>query len=572
MTDVWSYFLEFKGEQFELDGDDLTVGRSRTCDVSIKDPSVSRRHVCLATAGGKVRLTDLGSSNGTFINGERIEGEGELGDGDTLGLGDADVQVRIRSRAGFETIRMPQMPSAAGAIPQVGEATSILQKESMRLAKETLGNDLEDSQGPAPATPPAAGSHLIPPAPSAPEPAPPATFAGPPRPLPADEPPTAAVEPLAPSFEPPPAPEETSFAGLDDGSTDFDAPGEADMPSFALPDEEPDLVAPSPLENPRATIELPTIPSTETEAAVGFEEPAAPQGLEAAPPELPRLELADPPPAPVPPTPEASPPTFQPPSPAAAAPELPAVAPEPPAVAPEPPAATPEPPLAAPEPPAVVPEPLVKPLPTGPASMATSDNVGDRTDVRQPAPPADSEEERSGEMLPSLDGFDTTLGPGTPIPESMLRAQESMAKVREESQSEEPLPKPYEQPIQVPPMAGFGPRLLATLLDDVWVLALSAGAWISLQEVGAAVAGGVSFLVILTGWAIWGTTPGKRLLGLYICTEDGQAGLGMARSLLRLVGYLVSILSLGVGFLMILSSSRRGLHDRIAGTYVRRFK
>lgn len=78
-------------------------------------------------------------------------------------------------------------------------------------------------------------------------------------------------------------------------------------------------------------------------------------------------------------------------------------------------------------------------------------------------------------------------------------------------------------------------------------------------------------LVVLAGWSVWGTTPGKRVLGLYVCTEDGQAGLSIARAMLRLGGYLASTLLVGIGFLMALSSSKRALHDRIAGTYVRRY-
>ncbi|MEE8524743.1 MAG: FHA domain-containing protein [Thermoanaerobaculia bacterium] len=517
MTDVWSYFLEFKDERFELDGDDLTVGRSRTCAVSIKDPSVSRQHVRLGTGAGKVRLTDLGSSNGTFINGERIQGGGELGDGDTLGLGDADIQVRITRKAGFETVRMPRLPAEGGQLPQFGEATGILQKESMRLAKEALGDDLDGSQGlaaqPVLVDPAEAGSHMAPPAPAA-APTPAATLAVPSPPAP-------------PAAGTPAVGEELSFAGVTDEPPDFDLPAAGEEPSFAPPGDELAFEAPgveSPLstqvfstpaspgqlrESPKVTIELPTLPPPLSDGAARIADRAGepgPESIELAPPDLPPLEL--------------------------------------------------------PEPPVVEPAPVTDVrAPASPPAEALPAGGGE-------APPAPK---RSGdELLPSLDGFDTTLGPGSPIPESMLRAQENMAKVRAEIQ--EPLPKLYEQPIQVPPLAGFWVRLVAVLLDDLWMLALSAAGWLGLQELGAAVAGAVSLLVILSGWAIWGTTPGKRLLGLYVCTADGQAGLGVARAVLRLFGYLVSALLLGIGFLMILSSSKRGLHDRIAATYVRRFK
>ncbi len=189
-------------------------------------------------------------------------------------------------------------------------------------------------------------------------------------------------------------------------------------------------------------------------------------------------------------------------------------------------------------------------------------------DIRQqPLPPPSG---GMGEILPSLDGFDTTLGPGVEVPESMQRARENVAKAQEtESES---LADLYSRPIQLPPVAGFWVRALALLADGVWVGLLELAGWHYLKLPGLALAGAVGLLVILAGWSVWGTSPGKRLLRLYVCTADGQAGLGLPRTLLRLVGYLLSGLLLGIGFLMALSSSRQALHDRLAGTTVRRFR
>ena len=99
MSEGWTYYLDFKSQTFELKGEQ-TVGRSRTCDISVSDPSISRRHVVLTTSDGKILLKDLGSSNGTFINGDRVQDHGELRDGDALGLGDADLKIRVVSQNG----------------------------------------------------------------------------------------------------------------------------------------------------------------------------------------------------------------------------------------------------------------------------------------------------------------------------------------------------------------------------------------------------------------------------------------------------------------------------------------
>ncbi len=96
MSEGWSYRLKYGERTIDLRSDKLTVGRSRRCDIAIDDPSVSRKHVFLTFHEGKIHLQDLGSSNGTFVNGERVTTDAELYDGDALRLGDAEVSVEIR--------------------------------------------------------------------------------------------------------------------------------------------------------------------------------------------------------------------------------------------------------------------------------------------------------------------------------------------------------------------------------------------------------------------------------------------------------------------------------------------
>lgn len=96
MSDGWSYSLKYDGGRVELPIGHSVLGRSRSCDVSITGASVSRRHLDLTAADGKVALIDLSSSNGTLLNGEPIVEDCRADDGDLLQLGDIELLVEIR--------------------------------------------------------------------------------------------------------------------------------------------------------------------------------------------------------------------------------------------------------------------------------------------------------------------------------------------------------------------------------------------------------------------------------------------------------------------------------------------
>lgn len=72
------------------------VGRSPQCDIVLPDPSVSRSHALLDVHGGKLFVQDAGSTNGTFVNGERVESRA-LKAGDTVAFGKTSMRVRPAS-------------------------------------------------------------------------------------------------------------------------------------------------------------------------------------------------------------------------------------------------------------------------------------------------------------------------------------------------------------------------------------------------------------------------------------------------------------------------------------------
>jgi len=79
------------GQTFELSKPVVVIGREAGNDIVLEDPQVSRRHARLTQQGDSYVVEDLGSTNGSFINGHRVMGSTPLNPGDKLGLGDTVV-------------------------------------------------------------------------------------------------------------------------------------------------------------------------------------------------------------------------------------------------------------------------------------------------------------------------------------------------------------------------------------------------------------------------------------------------------------------------------------------------
>jgi PAS domain S-box-containing protein len=76
------------GRTFKINGEESIVGRSPDAQVRLMEEGVSRKHArILRSADGKFELADLGSTNGTYLNGTRLSGPGRLDEGDRVQLG-----------------------------------------------------------------------------------------------------------------------------------------------------------------------------------------------------------------------------------------------------------------------------------------------------------------------------------------------------------------------------------------------------------------------------------------------------------------------------------------------------
>jgi hypothetical protein len=102
------------GSEHPVHGE-LILGREQgSADLVLDDPGVSRRHARVLPENGGVIVEDLGSSNGTYVNGERITGPVELGAGDEVQLGATVLGVEGGTTA---TALMPPGPPSTAEHP-----------------------------------------------------------------------------------------------------------------------------------------------------------------------------------------------------------------------------------------------------------------------------------------------------------------------------------------------------------------------------------------------------------------------------------------------------------------------
>jgi hypothetical protein len=87
--------LSVNGRELPIRTDRVVIGRSRECDVRVDDANASRRHAELHRTGGSFWLSDLGSTNGTELNGKRVQ-RSEVADGDVITIGSTELRFTRR--------------------------------------------------------------------------------------------------------------------------------------------------------------------------------------------------------------------------------------------------------------------------------------------------------------------------------------------------------------------------------------------------------------------------------------------------------------------------------------------
>ncbi|HEY4647927.1 MAG TPA: FHA domain-containing protein, partial [Gemmatimonadales bacterium] len=130
---------ELKGRRLPIKVPVANIGRGDYNDVVIADPSVSTMHAKLQRRDAVWILTDLGSTNGTFVEGERLNGEMPLSPGTTLKFGDVaalfeplDDLVRPERRDRTQMMERITVPDPVAAGPSAAETAAEIPKPRPR--------------------------------------------------------------------------------------------------------------------------------------------------------------------------------------------------------------------------------------------------------------------------------------------------------------------------------------------------------------------------------------------------------------------------------------------------------
>lgn len=108
------------GSAFDLSKEVTLMGRDVTNDISLGDPEVSRQHARLTRTPGGYVLEDLGSTNGSFVNGERLVAPRVLASGDLLGMGEnVTLSFEGASPETAETVMGEAVQHGAAPSPEV---------------------------------------------------------------------------------------------------------------------------------------------------------------------------------------------------------------------------------------------------------------------------------------------------------------------------------------------------------------------------------------------------------------------------------------------------------------------
>ncbi|MFI7483598.1 FhaA domain-containing protein [Kocuria sp. M1R5S2] len=96
----WIPVLDVEGERFSINAESIVLGRSTEADITVEDSGVSRKHLEIRRQGDHFVAVDLGSTNGSYVDGERVIGRTELVNGSVITMGRTRITFRLLTPKG----------------------------------------------------------------------------------------------------------------------------------------------------------------------------------------------------------------------------------------------------------------------------------------------------------------------------------------------------------------------------------------------------------------------------------------------------------------------------------------
>ena len=105
------------GLEIPLKKDEFTIGRSSECTLRAGSDAISRKHCIIRLGRSTIKIADLGSRNGTFVNGKRIDQETPLSSGDEVRVG--PLRFEVVAQHGLDSRKRPEVQGIGEAVVRI---------------------------------------------------------------------------------------------------------------------------------------------------------------------------------------------------------------------------------------------------------------------------------------------------------------------------------------------------------------------------------------------------------------------------------------------------------------------
>lgn len=145
-----AFWLKYRGTRFPLRRGETVIGRSPYCSIVLSNTRASRQHCAITWDETGLTLSDLGSSNGTYLNGARLQKNVQLHPGDVLNVGTdmlEVLEVRRKTTEGITRTEKGTLPSVD--LDEFDEAQNTKRQEmTVDVIEAIAANLAEDGLSP----------------------------------------------------------------------------------------------------------------------------------------------------------------------------------------------------------------------------------------------------------------------------------------------------------------------------------------------------------------------------------------------------------------------------------------